>query len=142
MSQPPTQNSQGQMDNASLQLILEAINRTNIHINEIKTDLSARIETLDGKFNNLSEAFLPRREANEAFQGVRDQLSEHKARITAVEEWRLAQSEKIADARMDAQNGTANDRKEIDTRTITLIWGICMLAANILISLVITRLFH
>lgn len=134
--------NQGQMDSTSLQLILEAINRTNTHLNEIKTDLSSRIATLDDKFSNLSEAFLPRREANEAFQGVREQLAEHKARITALEEFRLSQSEKVASVQVSTQDTISSDRKEQDARTVMFVWGLVTLILGVLLSYVFSHLIH
>ncbi len=100
--------------------------------------LSTRVEAFDAKLSRLDDLFLPRREATEIVSGLREDISESKQRLTALEEWRLAETRRAATEQTAVQTqigatatATAHQRMEVDARTLNTLWGL-------LVGLVIT----
>ena len=93
-----------------MQAILAAIQAIGSQVQTLNQTLSGQIQTLsnhltkfESKFNDLPDVYPPRREFNEVVTNLRDKLSDQHARLTAIEEWRLAETQRQAAVQIGIQ---------------------------------------
>ncbi len=59
-------------------------------------NLTGQVAGIQQSIANLPEIFIPRREFAVEVNAMRDATSEHRSRITSLEEWRIAQAQQMA----------------------------------------------
>lgn len=117
--------------------ILDAIER-------VRDELSAEIDGMQRSFTafqqSMPDAYVPRREQTETLGNMRERANNHEVRLTSIEEWRLAETKRAAEAQgilsaqigqavMSAIKETGKTRATLDERDSQRLWAVLMVVA-------------
>lgn len=153
MGQPPLPSRRRRYPSEDRDPILDALDRLGIQITAMDAKFTAQMASMEAKFGTLSETYVPRREINESVSGIRERQSEFHSRLTAMEEWRLSETQRAAQvqltltqqtttAQITNQSQVARSRSESDSRLINSLWGLLSGGGIVLLGYILTHLPH
>ncbi len=124
---------QGQSPGGLSRAVLDSIANLSHQVDQLDTKV-------DLKFDQLSDLFIPRREMTETISGMKERTADHHSRLTALEEWRCAQTKQAATEQLATQQQMTDSSAVQGTKREEYNKLVLMLLVNALVSLVVFTL--